>query len=273
MLPGERQYDVIILAGYATEPDALSLETGEPCKALLPLKGRPMVSYVLSALRASGRMRRLVLVGLSSEQLGETFTDIPVVHLPNRHDTVDNMLAGIEALGDADWVLFCSADIPLLTPEAIRDFLARCEATSADLYYPIVSREDMERRFPGSGRSFRQLVDGWFAGGDIYLVRPQLVQAHAAFARTLTARRKSAWGLARALGLEIILRFLIHRLRIADLERRANKILQCTCKAIISPYPELAMDVDKPKHLKIVLQALSANQLRGEHEDLEKPPC
>lgn len=256
----ERRYDVIILAGHAAEPDALSIETGEPCKAFLPLKGRPMVSYIIDALRESGRMGRLVLVGLTTEQLGGAFADLPITYLPNHYDTVDNMLAGVEALGGIEWVLFCSADIPLVTAEAIRDFLARCEATRADLYYPIVGREDMEKRFPGSGRSFRQLVDGSFAGGDIYLVRPSLLRANAAFARTLTARRKSAWGLAKTLGLGVILGFLTHRLHVANLEARVNKILHCTCKAIISPYAELAMDVDKPKHLRVVLRAMNEGQ-------------
>jgi hypothetical protein len=157
-------------------------------------------------------------------------------------------------------VLFCSTDVPLLTPEAICDFLARCEAIPADLYYPIVSREVMEARFPGSGRSFRHLVDGSFAGGDVYLVRPSLVRANAAFARTLTANRKSAWGLAKALGPEIIARFLLRRLRIAVLEARVNRILGCTCKAVISPHAELAMDVDKPKHLRVVSRAMSEEQ-------------
>jgi len=255
-----KRYDVAILAGQATEPDALTLETGEPCKALLQIKGRPMVSYVINALRESGRIGRLVLVGLSGEQLDMATSELPLISLPSRQEIVDNMLSAIEALGDVEWVLFCSSDIPLLTPEAVRDLLARCEAAPADLYYPIVSREAMESRFPGSGRSFRQLVDGSFAGGDIYLVRPGVLRANADFARILTARRKSGWRLAKALGLRVILGFLTHRLRIAELEAHVGKILHCTCKAIISPYAELAMDVDKPGHLQVVLRAMSGER-------------
>jgi len=256
----DKRYDVAILAGQATEPDTLALETGEPCKALLQIKGRPMVSYVINALRESGRIGRLVLVGLSGEQLGMVTSELPLLFLPSHQEIVDNMLSAIEALSDVDWVLFCSSDIPLLTAEAVRDFLARCEATQADLYYPIVRREVMEGRFPGSGRSFRQLVEGAFAGGDIYLVRPGVLRANADFARILTARRKSGWRLAKVLGPRIIFGFLTHRLRIAELEARVGKILHCTCKAIISPYAELAMDVDKPGHLQVVLRAMSGEQ-------------
>jgi len=187
-------------------------------------------------------------------------SELPLLFLPSHREIVDNMLTGIEALGDVEWVLFCSSDIPLLTGEAVRDFLDRCEAAPADLYYPIVSREVMGSRFPGSGRSFRQLIDGSFAGGDIYLVRPSVLRANVDFARTLTARRKSGWRLAKALGPGIIFGFLTHRLRIAELEAHVGKILHCTCKAIISPYAELAMDVDKPRHLQVVLRALGEEQ-------------
>jgi GTP:adenosylcobinamide-phosphate guanylyltransferase len=257
MLQPTKQYDVIILAGYTPEPVPLSVETGQASKALIDIAGRPMISYVIEALRASGCMRRLILVGLTVEDLPGLEGGVPVTFVPNHGDIIDNSLAALDVLGDAEFALFCSTDIPLLTPEAVRDLLARCEASGADLCYPIVSRAVMEARFPGSGRTFQQLVDGVFCGGDMYLVRPKVLRANADFGRTLTARRKSTWRLAKALGVGIILRFLTHRLHIHDLEKRVTKILSCTCKAINVPYAELGMDVDKPHHLQVVLEAMS----------------
>ena len=251
-----RTYEAIILAGHSHEPTPISVETGEPRKALLRIRGHSMLSYVVDALRESGCMRHLVLAGLSADDVPDLSPGCPVTYLTDRHDMVDNALAAVDALQSPDRALMCSTDIPLLTPETVRDFVARCEASGAEFCYSIVGREEMEARFPGSGRSFRPLVDGAFAGGDMSMIGPHVVRRNVDFLRVLTARRKSIWRLVRALGLGIVLRHLTHRLHIRDAEKRAGEILGCSCEAIISPYAELAMDVDKPHQLELVRKAM-----------------
>lgn len=261
MATSTRQYDVVILAGYAQEPTPLSLETGGGPKALVRIAGRPMLSYVVDALRDSGYMRSLVLVGLSASDIPDLGLDVPLACFPNHASIAQNLLAAVNALGNVERALFCSTDLPLLTPGAVRDFVARCEATGAEVCYPVVRREVMEERFPASGRSFRRLVDGAFAGGDMFLVRPAVIQANMALIKTLTDERKSAWGLVRAMGPGILLRFLARRLRIEHLERRASRLFGCSCKGIVSPCAELAMDVDEPRHLQTVLKAINQGQV------------
>lgn len=253
--PGKR-YDAVLLAGYGRQTDALSQAAGVTCKALLPIAGLPMIAHILRALAAADCVQRLWIVGLPASELPTTFSDVLVRFVPNQGSLVANMLAAAELLPPDDLALFCSADIPLLTAEALVDIIARCEASGADFCYPIVTRQVMEARFPGSGRSFRNLVDGSFAGGDVYLLRPRTLLANADLARQLTENRKSALGLARALGPAILWRALTHRLRIRDAEACADRLLGCRCRAIVSPYAELAMDVDKPQHLEIVLRAV-----------------
>ena len=252
--------DVIILAGSSKAPDALTLTMDDPRKALLQINGRPMLSYVTDALREADCMRRLTLVGLSADDIPDLNAGCPIIYIPDKGSIVDNMLSAIDALSGPEQTIVCGCDLPLLTKEAVRDFLTRAEASGADFCYPIVRQQTMEQRFPGSGRSFRKLSDGAFAGGDIFLAAPDLVRRNSNLARTLAANRKEVWGLIKAMGPGIILRFLFHRLRIIDAERQANKIMHGSCKAIISPYAELAMDVDKPHHLQVVLAAMAKGQ-------------
>jgi molybdopterin-guanine dinucleotide biosynthesis protein A len=257
MINSIQKRDVVILAGSSKAPDALTLTMDDPRKALLEINGRPMLSYVIDALRETDCMRHLILVGLSANDIHSLNAGCPIVYLPNQGSIVDNMLSAVDALSGPEQTIVCGCDIPLLTKEAVRDFL---EASGADFCYPVVLQETMEERFPGSGRSFRKLADGAFAGGDICLISPDVVRRSSELARTLAANRKEVWGLVKALGPGIILRFLFHHLRIKDAERRINKILRCSCKAIISPYAELAMDVDKPHHLQVVVEAMSKGQ-------------
>lgn len=256
------QYDAIILAGRSAEPDAPSAEPRFAHKALLEIGGKPMLRYVAEALRASGRVKRLILVGLEEGEWPGAPLGLPVVYAPDRGSIVDNCLAALEVHEGDDPVVFCSTDVPLLSPEAINDFLNQCEACDADLCYPIVRREVMEARFPGSGRTFTRLMEGAFCGGDIFRVRPRLVQGNVEFARSLTARRKSPWRLAKIIGLGVALRFATHRLRLLDAERRVSRILGGSCKAIPSAYAELGMDVDKPRHLEVVERAMDQGGAR-----------
>ena len=54
-----RRYDAIILAGGRSP--WLKEVCGTEFRCLAPLKGRRMVDYILDALLASGRVRRIVI--------------------------------------------------------------------------------------------------------------------------------------------------------------------------------------------------------------------
>ncbi|MGI6381061.1 MAG: NTP transferase domain-containing protein [Anaerolineae bacterium] len=252
-----RWLHTVVLAGGPAEPDPLSVEAGVATKALLPIAGRPMVAHVLQALQRCDAIGPITVVGLEASLLEVICEGPPLRCLPNHHGIVDNILAATEGLDDATPVLVVSADIPLLTPEAVSSFIQSAELSGGELCYAVVERAVMEARFPGSGRSFRHTREGDFAGGDLFLATPRLFRTHAGLARGLSDQRKSAWGLARLLGLGVLWRLATRRLTIRSLEARASTLLGCDCKAIISEHPELAMDVDKPHQLTMIRHALT----------------
>jgi len=113
----------------------------------------------------------------------------------------------------------------------------------------MVLKESMETRFPDSKRTYVQLRDNFIAGGDVFIVRPELADTHRHLLEPLAAGRKEAWKLARIVGPGTLLKFLLHKLTIQDVERRASKVIGRPVKVILTPYAELAMDVDKPQQL------------------------
>jgi hypothetical protein len=54
------------------------------------------------------------------------------------------------------------------------------------------------------------------------------------------------------LGFRTIIKFLFRRLSIRDAEELSKRLLQAEGHVIVSPYADLAMDVDKPHQLEIV---------------------
>jgi GTP:adenosylcobinamide-phosphate guanylyltransferase len=258
--------DTIIAAGGDASKDAelLALAGNVPAKALIELNGQTFLDRIVSALLQSQRIGRVIVVGLPPEhrpKLGPQVT-----FLPDAGGILQNGEAGVAYLratgAVSERILACSCDIPLLTPQIVRDFVDQCLPYDVDLCYSIVSKEVMERAFPGSGRTFVPVAEGRFAGGDISMVKPGALEKSRDKIDTIIGHRKQFWKQVRAIGLDLVFLFLIRRLSIPRIERRVPRVLGITGKAIISPHAELAMDVDKPHHLQVV-QAALARQAQG----------
>lgn len=221
--------DAIVMAGGRT--DRLPL----PYKADLTLGDRRMVDYVVAALQAV-------------PEIGDVR-----VHRGTHKDLVPNLLDALNGVADdSRYVLVVSCDIPFLTPEAVQDFLGRCDGT-ADVYYPIISRDACERQFPDVRRTYARLREGTFTGGNLFLIRPGILPPLSVRLERLFALRKSPLRLSKELGYGVIGRFLLsalfRTLSVHALEARVGRIAGLRAKAVISDYPEIGTDIDKESDL------------------------
>lgn len=253
--------DVIILAG-AKNTGALHETSDSPYEASIPIWGRPLLDYVVRPLTAVKEVERLAIVG-PEECLSPDLRSAVWQIVPFGHSMVENLNRGLTALAPRGKVLVVTADIPLITAEAIEDFLVRCRTREADVYYPVVAREPIEARFPGVKRTYANLREGTFTGGNIILLAPEIVEQHLAMIEQAVALRKKPLQMARLLGLFYLLKLIFGWLSIGEIEQRIEKQLHFKGAAIITPYAEIGIDVDKPSDLALVRQVL-ASQARME---------
>ncbi len=263
--PLSRLPAVVLAGGVAAPGDPLfALARGGP-KSLIDLRGRPLIDYTLAALEAAPAIADVVVVGVPPASI------LPArriaVRLPDQGSLVRNALAGLrwtrEQQPDASAVLLCTADLPLLTPALVGAFLAMCSPPRHDLYYPIVSRAVMEAAFPAARRTYARLRDGEFAGGDMALIHPRLLDSDPGFWEALTGARKHPLRLAGVVGLTILLKAALGRLTVRDVETRAARRLGLSVRAVEVPHAELAMDVDKPHQLALAAERLGAAGTTG----------
>lgn len=64
--------------------------------------------------------------------------------------------------------------------------------------------------------------------------------------------RKTPWKVARVLGLDLLMLLTLGRLLIGEVERRFFELLGIKAVAVISTFPQLADDVDKPSDIEMV---------------------
>jgi len=253
-------YDAIILAGGENSKSLRRFAT-ERYEALIDINGQPMVTYVARALSASAKVDRIFVVG-PLNSLGNC-------HFPERTTViqcgktiVDTIVFGMEAIGHTNQVLVVTADIPLLTPQAIDDFIEQCQGADADLYYPIVNKDANERQYPGNKRTYVRLQEGTFTGGNIFLVKPPIVSPCTHWAKRIVSNRKNPLKLAHILGWVFVFKFLIGSLALRELEQRVSELLRIQGVVIRSDFPELGLDVDKTSDLAIVRHIFSS-RLQG----------
>jgi CTP:molybdopterin cytidylyltransferase MocA len=260
---GERSLVGVILAGHSPqEDDPLAAYTQGHSKALIPIAGRPMIAYVVDALERSRYIRQIVVIGLPPEE--HDLLPPAIDHLPDQGSLFANAQAGVRyALSlpaATDGVLVSGSDVPLITAEIVDRFIDTCLETDDDFYYGIIERSVMEGRFPASHRTYVRLLDGEFAGGDVSLVRSDIMADPALWER-VAAARKSPLKQARLVGgIGPLFKLLLHRLSLAEAERIAERAFNIRGRVIVCADAELGMDIDKPFQLEIARAELEARQ-------------
>ncbi len=248
-------YDAIILAG-GENSEELSKYTPHSYEALIDIAGKPMVTFVAAALAASRHVGRIFVLGPVAELARCDFPSGTEI-LMSGPTIIDTIRIGMRAISHSRPVLVATSDIPLLTAEAVNDFLVQCSRVDADLYYPIVPKEVNERSFPGNKRTYVRLREGVYTGGNLFLVNPAIVDQCALVAERFIAERKHPLVLCRMLGWSFVIRFLLGALCLKDVEQRVSELLGVRGAVVKSPFPELGIDVDKPSDLELVRATFS----------------
>lgn len=247
-------FDVVILAGRGKEKELMQY-TGVANKAFIPIHGKPMLAYVLEALKKTADVGKIVVVGPVNE-LTPLIERYGIMAVPEAQNIPENLQNGVAILQPRSHFLIATADIPFLSAEAVSSFLDQCKPYTGDFYYPIVSREDNELRFPGVKRTYVTLRDGTFTGGNLFLLNPRCLDTALPRLEQIFALRKSPVKLAGLLGGKFILRLLTKQLTLPELEARFSALFALEGKAVVTRFPEIGTDVDKILDLELAKREL-----------------
>jgi len=251
--------DALVTAGGIPQPgEPLYEYTQGTHKALLDVAGKTMIQWVLDALDGAASISRVVIIGLSDDS--GVACQKRVAYLPNQGDMIDNIRGGVLELLKFDprerAVLVVSSDIPGITSEMVDWVVTTAEQSELDAYYNVIPREVMERTFPGSKRSYTKLKDIQLCGGDMNLIRTSLVTTHEAIWQKLIASRKNVFKQAALIGYDTLLLLVMRWITLDEAVQRATQRLHITGRAIVCPYAEVGMDVDKPHQLELLREYL-----------------
>jgi GTP:adenosylcobinamide-phosphate guanylyltransferase len=258
--------DAIVIAGGIPQPeDPLYTYSNGDAKALIDVAGKPMVQWVFDALGEAVHVDNVIAVGLSAKS-GVTCRK-PIHFLPNQGRMLSNIVAGVHQSLELDrrnkYVLVVSSDIPTLKGAMVDWLVEAAMQTKDDVYYGVCPREVMEKRFPGSKRTYTKLKDMEVCGSDINISHVRMATEHLDMWEQLIGNRKSPLRQAGIIGFGTLFSLLTGRLSLEDAVNRVGKRIGIKGRAIVWEHAEPCMDVDKPHQLELLRADLELSQRRA----------
>lgn len=237
-------YDAIVPAGGTIDP-TFAGQVGTDEKALIEFSGRTMLDSVLGALRQSGMIRDIVVVG--SKGVQERAANFAAIGLDQGSSGPENIFRGLDKLkeknADLHHTLIVTCDLPFLTGDIVRRYLELCPLEK-DICVPVIEAADFNTAYPGTSSTFVKTKDGTFTIGGMFLMNAQMMPVIRPSIEKVFAKRKSKLGMAALIGPAFAFKYLTKTLTIKDLEKKIESMLGCTGKAVRGAPVELAYDID-----------------------------
>lgn len=266
--------DAIVTAGGIPLPEEPLYPYCEGrAKAMVDVAGKPMIQWVLDALSSARTIKNVIIVALT-EKSGVTCKK-RLYFVPNQGKMLDNLRAGVEKALEinkrARHVLLVSSDIPAITGEMVDWVVEAAIETDDDIYYNVIPREVMEERFPGSKRTYTHLKDMDVCGGDMNVARAKMVTGEIGIWEKIANARKNPLKQAALIGYDAFFALIFRQMTLERAVEKVAKRLNITGRAIVCPYAEVGMDVDKPHQLELVREDLATPKKRKKKAVGKKP--
>jgi len=247
--------DAVVTAGGIPQPDErLYAYTKGESKAMVDVAGKPMIQWTLDALSGAKNVDNVIITGLSPKS--SLTCKKPLHYLSNQGKMLDNLIAGVNKSLELNpknkYILLVSSDIPALKSEMVDWLINTCMETNDDIYYGVCPREVMEERYPGSKRTYTKLKDMEVCGADINVIHVRMASEHLDVWNSLIANRKNPVAQAGIMGLDTLYLLLTRQATLQDFVERVSKRIGIKGRAIVWPYAEPCMDVDKPNQLEMM---------------------
>lgn len=250
----------LVLAGSRPGSDPLLDGTGLTSKALLPVRGKPMLAHVLSALARSPGIDRTVVYAQQTAPLAQ---DAAIAGEARGVTWIDHQGTIADAIHDhvtrhGRPVLVTTADNVLLTPAMIAQFLR--DAVRADVAIGLVERRRVEAAGHSTQRTWLKFRAGQWSGANLFLLGGPQVAPLVDFWRGLEQDRKKGWKLLGAFGPALLLAAALRLIDIHAFAARIARRFGLQGRVVPMDAPEACIDADKPSDIPVIEAILRARQ-------------
>jgi GTP:adenosylcobinamide-phosphate guanylyltransferase len=224
----------IVLAGERPGGDPLAASFGVSAKALIPVRGVPMVDRVVAALESCAGIATVIVVG--GNALASVRDDVE----PAGRTIADTVGALVER--GRFPLLITTADHALLNDAMIESFITG--AKGRDLAVGVVERRTLLSRYPESKRTWLRFRGGSYSGANLFWIGSAKVVPVLDVWAAVEQRRKRGRALLSAFGSVVLLGTALRLLTIQGALERVGRRFGLAAGAVVLPQAEACIDVD-----------------------------
>jgi CTP:molybdopterin cytidylyltransferase MocA len=229
----------VITAGGRVDA-AFAAEAGTSIKALAEIRGISMLARTIEALRACG-VNRIAVVGDSPVR--DAVRGRVEAMIEGGETGTHNVMRALRAWPeDGDRLLYLTSDMPYVDAASLRDFIDR--SPDEALTIPLTEYSAFAKRFPNAPPFGIELDGERIVNGGAFHIPPGGSARLVTFASAFFEARKAPWKMASLAGPQLLVRFVLRKLRIAHVEARARAVLGIPVAAVRNAAAELAYDAD-----------------------------
>lgn len=232
----------IILAAGRGPDDPMAKAFGVEHKCTLPLAGKPMLQWVLDALRGS-ELKKPFIVVIDNPAVIPFQTDVDT--LPAASSAPASAIAALKHIQSYP-VLITTGDHPLLTSEMVNHMLTASGITNADVCVGLATAETINAAYPETKRTYFNLGGTLVSGCNLFAVKSAAGLKLLERWQDLERNRKKPWKLIAAFGVKPILWFAFGMLTPDRAFAHLSSKLGIKVVPVFLPFAEAAIDVDKP---------------------------
>ena len=235
--------DIVIPAGGLIHA-GFAAHIGSPYRALAPLgpNKTPVLQHIVETLRAAEPEVRVLCV--APEAVAQAVQGVDL-WLPAGDSGPENIRLGLSHAAPGKPALLCMSDLPLITVESVREFVATCRP-DAHLTVGLVRADSYLREFRGAPPSeFVSLREtGPITLAGLFQIQPDLLTHQRVLFDKLFGARKAQWRLASLIGPRLLWQFTTKTLSLSALTQRAEQLIGGPVQIIEGSAPVLAYDLD-----------------------------
>lgn len=227
-------------------------KAGTQIKAMVEIGGETMMKRTIDALKNCDLVGRVAVV--APLEIME-HPDVKRADLIIRADGdgVENIKKGLNAFPDSERVILCTSDLPFINSEAVEGFIDKCPVECA-LCYPVFEENDIDEGIRAGVPGYVKLKEGRFTGGSMFMMnREKCLQRLDTIGQSFNAR-KSTLGMARLLGLRVIVETIFGVCKLQTMEDRVARLMGAPCKVIRGCDPVITVDVDDEESYEFALK-------------------
>ncbi|MBT5098209.1 MAG: NTP transferase domain-containing protein [Proteobacteria bacterium] len=243
------KWNAVVLAGDRGPNDPLLQATGVTCKAAVRFSGQTQLSRVISALAQAEHIDHITIVGPDTDAnkphacIQELAEQYQFDYLAKAEGPSLSAIKGLEHRQNYP-CLIATCDVPFITSQAIDDYCAAADSSSADFVVAAVPHQSIIKMLPTIRKTTYTFDQRLLCFSNLFAVRHSVGKEALHFWREMEKKRKNPLQIIARLGIINLIKYKFGKMTLKQASAYLSTLSAAKVEIILRDAPEISVDVD-----------------------------